>query len=199
MAERWEIDQEAVRRVQRGDTEAFEILIRGHEKNIFNLLYRWLGDYDEAADAAQEVFLSTYRSIGRFRAESRFSTWLYRIAINHAKNRRVHLATARRRSSPLDAFPTEDGNGTSRDVPDPGPDPSQEAERRELHATIQEALVGLKSDDAAIILLHDLQGVSYEEIVDALGVPLGTVKSRLHRARQALKNKLGHSMDPSRA
>lgn len=183
-------DWEWVRKVQGGETESFEVLVQRHEKTIFNLLYRWLGDYHEAADTAQEVFLSAFRSIKGFRGESSFSTWLYRIAINQAKNRRKSLTISQQRMMPLEVPDPEGDGGPMESLPHPAPDPAQEAEQQEIHDRVQQGLNCLKSDDAMIILLHDLQEVSYEEIAKVLDIPLGTVKSRLHRARQALKTVL---------
>ncbi len=194
-----ENDRESVRRVQAGETEAFEGLIRRHEKAIFNLLYRWLGDYDEAADAAQDVFLAAFRSLRQFRAESRFSTWLYRIAVNHSKTRRSRRAKTDRRTVSLEAADPERDGGPIASIPHPGPDPAEEVEQREAHAQIQQALNGLKKGDAMIILLHDLQDVPYEEIARILDIRMGTVKSRLHRARLALKDRLLRQSDPERA
>ncbi len=174
-------DWECVQKVQGGDTDAFETLVRRHEKKIFNLLYRWLGDYDEAAEVAQEVFLSAFRAIKRFRGESSFSTWLYRIGINHAKNRQKSLQSARERQH-------------TGEIPDPPhdsqADPVENAEQRERHELVQWGLKELDGDDSLLILLHDLQEYRYEEIAETLDIPLGTVKSRLHRARQALRAKL---------
>jgi RNA polymerase sigma-70 factor (ECF subfamily) len=192
-------DWEWVQRVQGGETEAFEVLVRRHEKTIFNLLYRWLGDYNEAADAAQEVFLSAYRSIKIFRGESSFSTWLYRIAINQAKNRRKSLTTSQQHMVPLEATDPEGNEGPIASLPHPGPDPVQAAEQQELQERVQQGLNSLKEEDALILLLHDLQDVPYEEIAQLLDVPLGTVKSRLHRARQALKAKLAPFYNSTKA
>ena len=183
-------DWEWVQRVQAGETDAFEILVHRHQKTIFNLLYRWLGDYDEAAEAAQEVFLSAYRSIKRFRGESSFSTWLFRIAINRAKNRRNSLIASRKRMVSLEIADPEGDGGPVASLPHPGLDPAQEAEQQEIHEQVQQGLNSLKADDALLILLHDLQYVPYEEIAEVLDIPLGTVKSRLHRARQSLKARL---------
>ena len=194
-----ESDRESIRRVQAGETDAFENLILRHEKTIFNLLYHRLGDYDEAADAAQEVFLSAFRSINQFRGESRFSTWLYRIAVNHAKNRWKSTAASRQRIVPLEVPDSEGDGGLLSTIPHPGLDPAQEAERGEMREQIQRGLNGLKADDAMIILLHDLQEVPYEEIARILAIPMGTVKSRLHRARLALKERLVRENDPTRA
>ena len=174
-------DWECVQKVQRGDADAFETLVRRHEKKIFNLLYRWLGDYDEAADVAQEVFLAAFRAITRFRGDSSFATWLYRIGVNHAKNRQKSLQLARQRQQAAEVADTP-GDSSS--------DPAEVVEQRERHDLVQQGLDQLDGDDSLLILLHDLQEIRYEEISDTLNIPLGTVKSRLHRARQALRTKL---------
>jgi RNA polymerase sigma-70 factor (ECF subfamily) len=174
-------DAECVKRVQRGDTESFEILVRRHQKITFNLIYRFLGDYDEATDTAQEVFLSAYRSIRQFRGDANFSTWLYRIAFNHASSRRKSLNSKRQRQVTLE---------DDLELVDCSANLETSAERKEIQQRVQRALNNLDADDAQIILLRDLQDVSYEDIAETLDVPVGTVKSRLHRARQALKTSL---------
>lgn len=174
-------DAECVQRIHKGETAAFEVLVRRHQKTIFNLLYRMLGDYDEAAEISQEAFLSAYRSIGQFRGDANFSTWLYRIALNHASTRRRSLAKWQQRTVPIET--TE--SISERDV-----DPAENVEQKEIQEQVQKALNGLEPDDAAIILLKDLQDVPYEEVARVLAVPVGTVKSRLHRARRALKARL---------
>jgi len=174
-------DWECVQKVQGGDADAFETLVRRHEKKIFNLLYRWLGDYDEAAEVGQQVFLAAFRAIKRFRGDSSFATWLYRIGVNHAKNRQKSLQVARQRQQATEIS----------DLPsDPASDPVEGVEQRERHELVQRGLNELDADDALLILLHDLQEFRYEEIAESLDIPLGTVKSRLHRARQALRAKL---------
>ena len=174
-------DAECVKRVQRGDTESFEILVQRHQKATFNLIYRFLGDYDEAAEVAQEVFLSAYKSIHQFRGDAHFSTWLYRIAFNHASSRRKRLNNNLHRDLVFE--------GTEI-LADGAIDPATSAERKEVQQCVQRALNTLHPDDAQIILLRDLQDIPYEEIAATLDVPVGTVKSRLHRARQALKSNL---------
>ena len=172
-------DWECVQKVQRGDADAFETLVRRHEKKISNLLYRWLGDYDEAADVAQEVFLAAFRAIKRFRGDSSFGTWLYRIGVNHAKNRQKSLQLARQRQQA----------GSVSEAPDvSSADPAKNTEQRERHELVQRGLNELDSDDSLLILLHDRQEFRYEAITDTLAIPLGTVKSRLHRARVLLRN-----------
>jgi RNA polymerase sigma-70 factor, ECF subfamily len=174
-------DAECVKRVQRGDTESFEILVRRHQNTTFNLIYRFLGDYDEATDTAQEVFLSAYKSIQQFRGDATFSTWLYRIAFNHASTRRKSLNSKLQRQVALEDDAV---------LVDCGDNPESSAERKEIQQRVQQALNSLDGDDAQIILLRDLQDVSYEDIARSLDVPIGTVKSRLHRARQALRTSL---------
>jgi RNA polymerase sigma-70 factor (ECF subfamily) len=174
-------DAECVRRVQRGETETFEILVRRHEKTIFNLVYRMLGDYDDAAETAQEVFLSAYRAIGQFRGDANFSTWLYRIALNHATTRRKSTSSRQRRLVPIDDTEL---------VNDVEPGPAESFEKKEVRERVQLALNELEPEDAMVILLRDLQDIAYEDVARLLDIPVGTVKSRLHRARQALKARL---------
>jgi RNA polymerase sigma-70 factor (ECF subfamily) len=174
-------DAECVRLVQKGDTGCFEILIRRHQKPTFNLVYRLLGDYDEAAEVAQEVFLSAFKSIDHFRGDANFGTWLYRIAFNHASTRRKTLKIAQQRYVPLDGIEV---------TGDPTADPVRFVEQKEIQERVQQALNSLGGDDALIILLRDLQDVPYDEVAEILKIPVGTVKSRLHRARKALKSKL---------
>jgi RNA polymerase sigma-70 factor (ECF subfamily) len=174
-------DAECVRRVQRGETDAFETLVRRHEKTIFNLVYRMLGDTEEAAEVSQEVFLSAFRATGQFRGDANFSTWLYRIAINHASTRRKTLNSRQRKVVPIESADS---------LHDPEPGPLEILERQEIREKVQFALNQLEPDDAAVILLRDMQDVSYSEVAHVLQIPVGTVKSRLHRARQALKSRL---------
>ena len=175
-------DADCVRRIiQRGETDAFEILVRRHEKSIFNLVYRMLGDYDDAAEVSQEVFLSAYRAIGQFRGDANFSTWLYRIALNHATTRRRSMSSRQQKTVPIDDMEP---------LSDPELGPAETLERKEIRERVQLALNKLEPDDATMILLRDLQDISYDEVARVLEIPVGTVKSRLHRARQALKTQL---------
>ena len=174
-------DAECVRRIQRGETEIFEILVRRHEKAIFNVVYRMLGDYDDAAETAQEVFLSAYRAIGQFRGDANFSTWLYRIALNHASTRRKSTSSRQRRLVPIDDTELVD---------DVELGPAETLEKKEIRQRVQRALKELQPEDAMVILLRDLQDIAYEDVARVLNIPVGTVKSRLHRARQALKARL---------
>jgi RNA polymerase sigma-70 factor, ECF subfamily len=174
-------DRECVEKLQQGETGAFEILVRRHQKTIFNLVYRLLGDYDEAAEIAQESFLSAYKSLSKFRGEATFSTWLYRIALNHASTRRKSLANSQQKIVLLENTDPIDERRT---------DPADRVEQKEVQERVQHALNSLEPNDAAIILLRDMQDMPYEEVARILDLPVGTVKSRLHRARQALKARL---------
>ncbi len=193
-------DRELVDAVQGGNTDAFTGLVERHQKRLFNLLFRWLGSHEEAADATQEVFVSAFRAIRKFRGEAAFATWLYQIGINHARNRRKRLALDAQRTVPLDP-PNPDGNnpGPAAFVPHPGPNPAEVVERRETQELVQRELQKLGPDEALLILLRDFQDLDYEEIARILDVPRGTVKSRLHRARQALKERLSPYFDPQKA
>jgi len=157
------------------------MLVRRHEKTIFNLVYRMLGDYDEAAEVSQEVFLSAYRAIGQFRGDANFSTWLYRIALNHTSTRRKTLIRRQQRNVAIE---------DTEPVRDLQPGPAEAMEKKEIRERVQRALNSLEPDDATVILLRDLQDIPYEEVARLLEIPVGTVKSRLHRARQALKSQL---------
>ena len=128
-------DAECVKRVQRGDTQSFEILVRRHQNTTFNLIYRFLGDYDEATETAQEVFLSAYKSIQQFRGDANFSTWLYRIAFNHASSRRKSLNSKLQREVALDDTVI---------LVDGGADPAASAERKEIQQCVQQALNSLE-------------------------------------------------------
>ncbi|HTN71724.1 MAG TPA: sigma-70 family RNA polymerase sigma factor, partial [Methylomirabilota bacterium] len=148
-------DAECVRKALQGEKDAFEILVRRHQKTIFNLLYRMLGDYDEAAEISQEAFLSAYRSIKQFRGDANFSTWLYRIALNHASTRRRSLTKWQQRTVALE---------TTEPVSEPELNPAETMEQKEIQEQVQKALSGLEPDDVTIIVLKDLQDVPYEEV-----------------------------------
>jgi len=174
-------DADCVRRIQHGEADAFEVLVRRHEKTIFNLVYRMLGDYDDAIEVSQEVFLSAYRAIGQFRGDANFSTWLYRIALNHATTRRRSNNSRQHRTAPIEDMEL---------IRDSQPGPAETLEKKEMQERVQLALNKLSPEDATVILLRDLQDVPYDEVARLLEIPVGTVKSRLHRARQALKSLL---------
>jgi len=157
----------------------FDELVLEHKDKVFNLCYRFLGNYEEADDCAQETFVKVYRSLKDFRRESSVSTWIYRIAVNTCKNR---VASAQYRRSRNMAQLDEVG--------DEKLSPATEADRREKGELIQEAIDSLPPDQKSVVILRDIEGLSYEGVAEATGLNLGTVKSKLARARQALREKL---------
>jgi RNA polymerase sigma-70 factor (ECF subfamily) len=172
-----------------GDPAAFGELVLRHQDRAFNLAFRLTGSREDAADAVQEAFLKAYRGIQSFRRQSSFYTWLFRIVVNEVRSRR-RSGAARRPSFSLDAA---DGPGLRAD----GPDPSEQASLAERRQIVEEALQSLEFDQRAIIALRDIEGRDYAEIAQVLGCPQGTVKSRLHRARMALKDALAPKLGPT--
>ncbi len=156
---------------------------------MLNVAYRMIGDYDEACDCVQEAFLSAYRGIGNFRREARFSTWLYAIVVNQAKNSLRQMKSRRGHESSTEMH-SRHGEAPCGECSAP---PFTESladqwERKELEAKVQTCIIGLEHDFREVLVLKDIQDLSYEEIRDALHIPVGTVKSRLFRARLALKD-----------
>ncbi|MDI6741277.1 MAG: sigma-70 family RNA polymerase sigma factor [Smithella sp.] len=182
-------DWEFVALCQQGDTEAFEVLVERHQKKMLNIAYRMTGNYDEACDVTQEAFVAAYKSIRKFKAESKFSTWLYRIVINYSKNRLKQLRGRERRESfSLDDSTKIKGTEISGQSSAQESDPGMRMERREREAQVQQCINKLDEEYRDVLVLRDIQGFSYEEIKAILNIPDGTVKSRLSRARNALKN-----------
>jgi RNA polymerase sigma-70 factor (ECF subfamily) len=183
-----------------GDTSAFDTLVIRHQDRVFNICYRMLGDYDEADDCAQETFIKLYRSLKGFRYRSAFSTWLYRVTMNTCKNRLSSSGYRRRRSMAsidraertdrADRTGNEGEGGMSLQIGDESQTPNGVYERKELEETIQSAIESLPGDQRTIIVLRDVEGLSYEDIVAVTGLHMGTLKSKIHRARQRLKEQL---------
>ncbi|MEN6623253.1 MAG: sigma-70 family RNA polymerase sigma factor [Smithella sp.] len=174
---------------QDGNTEAFEILVEKHQKKMLNIAFRMMGDYDEACDVTQEAFIAAYKSIRKFKAESKFSTWLYRIVINHSKNRLKQISgIIKQESISLDdseeALAADIFNQSLISCTNPG----VQLEDRERDTQIQKCITSLDEEYRDVLVLRDIQGFSYEEISDILNIPDGTVKSRLSRARNMLKD-----------
>lgn len=178
-------DGELVERWQGGDSEAFEQLVRRHERSVFRLMLRMLGSREEAEDAAQEAFLSLHRNGKRFRREARFSTFLYRVAANAALNRRRSLGRARARARELATR-----HAVGADLPSAPRDPEDAASGAEIQAQVQRALLELPNELRVAVVLYDIEGQSYRDIARILEVPEGTVKSRIHRARHGLRAQL---------
>ncbi len=180
-------DGELVERWRAGDEVAFETLVRRHERRVFGLAVRMLGSREEAEDVAQEVFLNLHRSGHRFRQEARFSTFVYRVAVNAALNRRRALG---RRRARLEGLIQRQAGGD--DLPYTPRDPEDSILGSELRARLQREILELADTLRAPLVLHDIEGVPYAEIASILGVAEGTVKSRIHRARRAIRRRLGN-------
>ncbi len=174
-----------------GAVAPFETLVKRHQKRMLNIAYRMIGDYEEACEAVQDAFVSAYKGIAGFEGKARFSTWLYAITINQARNRlRQVKARRRRETSSLDArVPGRDGH-TRREPASPDPPASDALERKEIQGRVQECIGALDPGHREIIVLRDVQGFSYDEIGTMLGLPEGTVRSRLHRAREAFMDRM---------
>ena len=180
-----------VARCQRGETEAFSVLVRRHQKKMLNIAYRMIGDYDEACDVVQEAFLSAYRAIGKFRGDARFSTWLCGIVLNHSRSHIKWKATRLRREAGSLDDPVKSEDGAFLNEPRSQEESVVERlEKREREAKVQECIGSLDGEQREVLVLRDIQGFSYEEIGVMLKLPEGTVKSRLFRARNALKDDL---------
>jgi RNA polymerase sigma-70 factor (ECF subfamily) len=182
-------DVKAVLLCQKGNVDAFEILVERHQKRMLNVAYRMLGDYEEACDVVQEAFLSAYRAIRSFRREAKFSTWLYGIVVNHARNR-IKQAQSRSRyeTRSIDAPVVLKEGSLQREVPDCGESAVERLEKKEIEARVQECILTLETEYREVLVLRDIQGCSYEEIGGMLNLADGTVKSRLFRARAAMKD-----------
>ncbi|HEY5656164.1 MAG TPA: sigma-70 family RNA polymerase sigma factor [Myxococcota bacterium] len=178
-------DSEWVARWQAGDPRAFEVLVRRHERRVYRLLVRMLGSTEEAEDAAQEAFLSLHRHGKRFRREARFSTFVYRVAVNAALNRRRSQGRARARHEQL-----IQKQAAGEHLPSTPRDPESAASGAEVQERVQDALQQLPPDLRMAVILYDIEGQSYRDIASVLGIPEGTVKSRIHRARNALRDLL---------
>jgi RNA polymerase sigma-70 factor, ECF subfamily len=186
-----EEDSGLVRAFQNGDRSSFDQIVLRHKDKVFSLCYWLLGDYQEANDSAQITFIKVFRSLNRFRFESALSTWLYRIAVNTCKNRITSTAYKQKsRTISLDNPGHDPGEARPLDLEDDAPSPLTRLEEMERRRIIREAIDSLPVEHREVVTLRDIQGLSYEEVAVITGVQLGTVKSRLSRARQELKERL---------
>lgn len=183
-------DSDLIRSFNSGNHTAFERIVLKYQDRIYNLCYRFLGDMQEAEDAAQEIFIKVFKGLKRFRAESSFYTWIYRIAVNTCKNRVKSLEY--RKGKKNVELPDETDTVNSRAVfsSDRENGPEEYLEKKERVERIQNAINELHHDWKTIIILRDIEGLSYEEISEITGSKLGTVKSKLSRARQDLRERL---------
>lgn len=194
MSER-EIDQELVESAQGGDKHAFDALVVKYQRKVARLLSRFLYDHAEIEDVTQEAFIKAYRALPLFRGDSAFYTWLYRIAINAAKN---HLVSQGRRAPTSTEFDAEEAEGFEdatqlQDINTP----ESLLQSKQTGATINAAIDALPEELRHAILLREIEGLSYEEIAEAMSCPIGTVRSRIFRAREAVAEKLRPLLDTS--
>lgn len=184
MSSERDIDHELVLRVQRGDKKAFELLVAKYHRKIARLLSRMIRDQAEIEDVSQEAFIKAYRALPSFRGESAFYTWLYRIAINTAKN---YLASLGRRPVLSTEYEDEDGEtlDTAAQLPDMNT-PETEMMNRQIVDTVNQAVEALPEELRTAITLREMEGLSYEDIAAVMNCPIGTVRSRIFRAREAI-------------
>lgn len=178
-----EQEQAVIRRIREGDVNAFEELMAAYEKNVYNLALRMVNNPEDAADMAQEAFIKAYQSLPGFRGDSKFSVWLYRIVSNVCLD---FLRRRNRRSELSLSVEDDEGEEAQLDIPDETFSPEAQLERRMTREAVQRGLSGLPPDSRQILLLREIQGLSYEEIAQVLDLEVGTVKSRLFRARKKL-------------
>lgn len=184
-------DEELLAACRRGDPEPFGILVERHQDKLFNLAYRLTGDRDEAADAVQEAFLKAWRGMAQFKGESAFYTWVFRILVNEVRSR-MRFRAVRPRPESLEASDPADERrtGVAGRLASGAAGPLEEACRAERRNLVESALARLEPIHREVIVLRDVEGRDYGEIADLLDCPRGTVKSRIHRARQALRDLL---------
>ena len=186
------VDHELVQRVQRGDSAAFDLLVRKYQHRIVALIGRYVSDWSECQDVAQETFLRAYRALGNFRGDAQFYTWLHRIAVNTAKN---HLVASNRRP------PTGDIDIADAEQFDSGirlrdnDTPERELMRQQMEQTVMRAVEALPEELRVAITLREAEGMSYEEIATRMDCPIGTVRSRIFRAREAIDQELRPLLD----
>ncbi len=185
-------DQQLVERVQKGDKRAFDLLVLKYQHKIAGLISRYIHDSHEVLDVSQEAFIKAYRAMGRFRGDSAFYTWLYRIAINTAKN---HLVSKSRRPPDTDVEVADaeyfESSTRLRDIDSP----EQEMYKAELEETVYRAIEQLPEDLRTAVTLREFDAMSYEEIAEVMQCPVGTVRSRIFRAREAIDKQISNLID----
>ncbi|MSP98782.1 MAG: RNA polymerase sigma factor RpoE [Betaproteobacteria bacterium] len=191
-----EVDQQLVERAQRGDKKAFELLVVKYQRKLARLLSRFIRDATEVEDVTQEAFIKAYRALPSFRGDSAFYTWLYRIGINTAKN---HLVSLGRRAPTVTSVDSEEAEGIEegdqlRDLNTP----ESQMMSRQLGETVNQALQELPEELRTAITLREIDGMSYEEIAQIMNCPIGTVRSRIFRAREAIAERLRPQLGTSK-
>ena len=185
-----DVERALIRRLRDRDERAFRELLELHRDRVFNITYRMLGNRSEAEDVSQEVFITVFKTIDSFREESKFSTWLYRVAVNHTKNRIKYLARRHERDRDELDETSSQTTGAVNGAPVRTPQPDKALASAQMEALLQEAIDSLDEDQRAVVILRDVEDLSIEEICEITGLPDGTVKSRLHRARLVLRKKM---------
>jgi len=179
---------ERVRQAQKGDVRAFEQLFQQYQKGIYNAIYQVVRSETDAADLTQDVFVRAYRALPRLQSPEAFTSWLYRIAINLSRN---HLRdSGRARTESLEFNDSDEEGGGQRDIADTSADPAAKAQTRDVQDRVRRAIATLSPDHRTVITLHHIEEMSVEEIAGILNISVGTVKSRLSRARENLRRKL---------
>ena len=187
-------DAELVRRFKEGDRSAYAEIVRRYQDRVYGMCVRWMGDEAVAEEVAQDVFLALFRSLAEFRGDAQLSTWIYRVVVNHCKNRRLYSKRrATDRHEPLEGTRRDDDE-PERQIAADQPSTDWLLNRSEAEVLVQEALQGLDDEQRAIIVMRDVDDMSYEEIGEILDLPRGTVKSRLHRARAELARVLSRKI-----
>ena len=182
-------DTEIVSLCKKGDTDAFEVLVNKYQKKMLNIAYRMIGDYEDACEIVQDAFVSAFKNMKHFREEARVSTWLYAIVVNLSKNRLKQVRVrGHREALTLDNPMNPDDRQLKREPVSGEPSILENIEKRETREVVQECINSLDYEFREVIILRDIQGFSYEELSDILKMKEGTVKSRIFRAREALKN-----------
>jgi RNA polymerase sigma-70 factor (ECF subfamily) len=182
---RWE--RLLIRKLRERDEKAFREIVETYGDRVYNVTYRMLGNREEAEDVSQEVFITIFKSIDSFRGDSKFSTWLYRIAVNHCKNRIKYLSRRHDRDQSEYDEEVMGDEAAGAATPNPAPRPDKQLEGVELEQIMQRCIAQLEEEHRVVIVLRDVEDLSYEEICAITNLPTGTVKSRLHRARLVLK------------
>lgn len=185
-------DYSLIHNFVKGDIASFDKLVIKYKDKIFNLCFKFLADYEEASDCAQETFVSVYRSLKSFRFEAAFSTWIYKIAVNICRNKLVSADYRRKKKMIRLDVPLNDTGESDcvLEIGDSRLTPEVELEKDEKNQIIQEAIESLSSDQREVVVLRDIEMLSYEDISRVTGLNLGTVKSKLSRARMSLADKL---------